>query len=334
MTFLGYHAEFSKHDLAGHPENHRRAQAILDHVASKPDLRSMVRLEPDRPLTDEEILRVHSRRLLLALQAPAAAPVAWLDPDTYLTPASERCARLAARLSVEAALRALGRGESGFVVARPPGHHATRDRSMGFCLLNNVALAAQAALESTMARRVLIFDHDVHHGNGTQEIFWEDPRVVYQSFHLGAHYPGTGAIQENGGGPKRGHILNAPLESGDGDPEVRSLLEHVFLPVARAFRPDLVLMSAGFDSLAGDPLGGLDLTPPFFGEIVARFRRVCPRIVACLEGGYQIDRIPIAVEAQLRAMNEEPVPVGQEVKAPKVEPQLLEIMAGAWPNVG
>lgn len=330
MTFLGYHPDFAQHDLPGHPECQRRAQAILDHVARTPALRGLNRIEPDRPATDAELLKVHTQRLVMNLPGVGGG-VSWIDPDTYVTPGSERAARLAVRLSSQAALRALERDEGGFVVARPPGHHATRDRSMGFCLLNNVAFAARAALDSTMARRVLIFDHDVHHGNGTQDIFWEEPRVVYQSFHLANHYPGTGALSEQGAGPARGHAVNAPLRAGDGEPEIRSLLEHVFLPIARAFRPDLVLFSAGFDSLKGDPLGGLELTPPFYGELVLRFRRVCPRLVAVLEGGYQVDQIPLAIEHELRALSGETWGTGTQTRPPASEADLVRSLGEVWP---
>jgi len=330
VTFLATSREFLAHDATGHPETAARLRAILDHLDKHPALKGWDRIEPDGPATDEELLAVHTRRLLLAVQGASASAPSWLDPDTYVVEASERCARLAARLTVQAAQRALDHDEAGLVLVRPPGHHATPDRSMGFCLYNNVAIAAQRMLDAKAAQRVLVFDHDVHHGNGTQDAFYGSPDVLYQSFHLGNHYPGTGAADETGTGAGEGYTMNAPLALGDGEPEVRALMDEVFLPTARAFRPDLVLVSAGYDSLEGDPLGGLRLTPPFFGEMVQRLLEITPRVVAVLEGGYQLHKIPLAAEWQARALGGERIGAPPGRHAPACLAPLAHALRPQW----
>lgn len=324
MTFLATSREFLRHDVPGHPETAKRLQAILDHAEGSRALRSFERLEPDRPATDDELRRTHTARVLLAIRDAERDGPSWLDPDTYVVAGSDRIARLAARLTIQSAVRALERDEGGLALVRPPGHHATADRSMGFCLYNNVAVAAHHVLATGLARRILIFDHDLHHGNGTQEIFYESDRVLYESFHLFPHYPGTGDVTETGSGAGEGYSINAPLRIGAGDQEVRSLLENVFVPAAQRFRPDLILVSAGFDSLAGDPLGGLELSPEFYGEIMHRLLSVTPRVVAVLEGGYQVDKIPLAVEHEARALAGDAYPTNGHMHEPPCLPLLLD----------
>jgi len=175
---------------------------------------------------------------------------------------------------------------------------------MGFCLFNNAALAAHALAKQ--GKRVLIFDHDVHHGNGTESIFYGRRDVMYMSFHLWPHYPGTGAVQEVGEGPGAGYTVNAPLGFGMGDEVVRALFDEVFIPVARQFDPDLILVSAGYDSHHSDPLGGLRLTAGFFGEMIQRLQEVQPRIVCALEGGYNLSWIGRCFLSQLGVLTNRP----------------------------
>jgi acetoin utilization deacetylase AcuC-like enzyme len=212
-------------------------------------------------------------------------PRGWLDADTFVGEGSWDAALRAAGAAVEAARSAL-RGEPAFAVVRPPGHHATRGTAMGFCLLNNVAIAANA-----LRRRVAIVDVDVHHGNGTQDVFYERDDVLYASLHGWPLYPGTGAAGEAGRGKGAGSTLNVPLPAGTTDAAWMERVEHAVLPAVRAFRPDVVLVSAGFDADARDPLGNLALSPRSFRACVAALRDVQPRIAAVLEGGYDLDAV-------------------------------------------
>ncbi len=313
MTFLARHDALLDHDLPGHPEHAGRARALLDRADELPFLDV---LAVDREASDEELRRAHDGSVLNALAAGDASAPVMLDADTYVVPGSVCAARLTARAGILAVRRCLQTGERGFVLCRPPGHHATRATSMGFCLVNNVAIAALDALSTGAARRVLIFDHDVHHGNGTEDVFIDDDRVLFQSFHLAPHYPGTGAAEVTGVGAGAGFTMNAPLSQGMGDAHARAVLLHAFLPAARAFAPDLVLVSAGFDSLVGDPLGGLTLTPAFFGEMIRRCIDVCPKVVCFLEGGYDVLRIPEPFEHELRALDGQDVLVRDDVVDP------------------
>lgn len=332
MTFVAHNPASDRHDVPGHPETARRAQAILAAFDRDEISRRLPRLVPDRGLQREEAMTIHTPRLWMNLEGIDRGGPAYLDPDTYMVEGSFAAALGTGRLALQAVEWALAEDQRGFVVARPPGHHATRDRSMGFCLLNNVALAAQHALRHG-AKRVLVFDHDVHHGNGTQEIFYESPDVLYESFHLWPHYPGTGRPDETGVGDGKGFTINAPLPAGSGDAVVRGLLQGLFLPVAREFRPDLVLFSSGFDSLANDPLGGLELTAGFFGEMVRRFLDVCPRLVCFLEGGYQLDQIPHAALAELHVLHGKTPPMGDAIETSPIERKLRELLRGHWPSL-
>jgi acetoin utilization deacetylase AcuC-like enzyme len=212
---------------------------------------------------------------------------------------------LAAAGSVCELARQVMRGElqRGLAVVRPPGHHATRDRAMGFCVLNNVAAAAAAA-RAEGAARVAIIDWDVHHGNGTQDIFWDDPNVLYLSVHQFPYYPGTGAPTELGGPAARGATVNVGLPSGAGDTDYAAVFDHVFIPALDRFRPDLVLISAGFDAFVHDPLAGMRVTHAGFAAMARRLRAVADRhaggrIVAALEGGYDLDGLAGGMTATL-----------------------------------
>ena len=327
MTFVAAHSSCFDHDLDGHPEHAGRARALLARVDQ---LGIGAPLVVDREATDAEVLLAHDEALLAVLRAADAAAPVMIDADTYCAPGSVRAARYAARAAILAARRCVDAGERGFVVARPPGHHATRSTPMGFCLLNNVALAAADALATGRAARVLVLDHDVHHGNGTEDVFFAEDRVLFQSWQLEGHWPGTGQVDVVGVDRGAGFTMNAPLPHGATDAHARAVLLRAFLPAARAFRPDLVLVSAGFDSLADDPLGGMALSAPFFGEIVRRLIDVCPRVVCVLEGGYDVARIPDAFEHELRALDGADVEVRDDVDAPPVLDALLRLHGPRW----
>jgi acetoin utilization deacetylase AcuC-like enzyme len=290
----------------GHPESPERLQAVLDaldaadlgldrHAATEAAVADLERLHPAD----------HVARLLAA--APDSG-LRQLDADTVLSPGSVRAARLAAGAVIDA-VRAVARGETAraFAAVRPPGHHATPDRGMGFCLFNNVALAARHAQARHGVERVLIADWDVHHGNGTQDIFYEDGSVLFFDTHQSPLYPGTGAAGERGRGPGAGRIFNNPFPAGAGRAEIVGAFRDRLMPAADAFRPELVLVSAGFDSRADDPLGGFRLTDDDFAELTRivtdiAARHCQGRLVSTLEGGYDPEGLAAAAASHVRAL--------------------------------
>jgi acetoin utilization deacetylase AcuC-like enzyme len=288
---------------AGHPERPARLDAIDEALAPLAD--QITVLEP-RLATDEEILRVHERAhldALIALEGRAAQ----LDPDTYASARSLEVARLAAGSTVELALRA-ARGElrSSFALVRPPGHHAERQGAMGFCLLNQIAMAAEA-LRAQGMERVAVVDFDVHHGNGTQHAFENERDVLFLSLHQFPFYPGTGALAERGNGPGFGSTVNLPLPAGCGDAEYAAVFDRLVVPVLREFQPEILLVSAGFDAHERDPLASMQVTTAGFARMASRLLEVANeccdgRIVFSLEGGYDLQALGDAVATVTRTL--------------------------------
>jgi acetoin utilization deacetylase AcuC-like enzyme len=305
---------------SGHPERPARVEAVRDALLAT-DLATTARHVPIRAATDEELARVHGGAYLTELEKTVPGKSGWLDADTYFSPRTWDAARAAAGATSQLAIDVLaGRLARGLAVVRPPGHHAERDRAMGFCLLNNVAVAAAAA-RAAGAARVAIVDWDVHHGNGTQQIFWDDPDVLYISTHQYPYYPGTGAPTEIGGPAARGATFNIGLPSGSGDAEYLAAFDHAIVPKLRAFRPDLLLISAGFDAFQHDPLAGMKVTHAGFAAMAHRLRAAANRwsegrVVAVLEGGYDLDGLSGGMAAVLAAF---------------VEPTVLAVPAVALP---
>ena len=293
----------------GHPEHAGRAAAIWGRLESE-GLAARCRRVPAREATDEELERVHTPRHVRAIGETARHEALLLDPDTYTSPGSALAARLAAGGLVDLALAvAEGRLSNGFAVLRPPGHHAEAERAMGFCLFNSVAVAARAVQAAGAARRVLIVDWDLHHGNGTQHSFREDPSVLYFSVHQFPFYPGTGAVAEIGGGEGRGFTINVPFPGGMGDAEYLAAFDGVLLPVADAFDPELVLVSAGFDAADGDPLGSMRVSPEGYGALTRRLLGLAGgRVVLALEGGYDLEAIARSAAACVRTLLGDPAP--------------------------
>jgi len=275
----------------GHPERPERLIAIGKVLDA---YRDRVEIATPRPAEPEEILRIHERTLLDRLSATRHAPPGQLDEDTYHGPSSYEVACLAAGGTIDLARRVL-RGEisAGLAAVRPPGHHAEAARAMGFCLFNNVALAARALQAEDGAARILILDWDVHHGNGTQHSFEDDPSVLYISTHQFPFYPGTGDFGEIGRGAGRGATLNVPMPAGCGDAEYVGVMQRLVVPAAIAFAPDLILVSCGFDAHRNDPLASMEVGFEGYRAMADCLRRladaVCGgRLVYVLEGGYSL----------------------------------------------
>jgi acetoin utilization deacetylase AcuC-like enzyme len=298
---------FREHDLAGHPENAGRLAAIEDELARRDLLQ-------DRPrilfsdASDEALARVHDPRYIAGVRAFAEDGGGWLDGDTYVTPASVEVAALAAGAGIAAVDAALDdRARHGFVLARPPGHHATPTRGMGFCLFNTVAVAAAHA-HARGLDRVLIVDWDVHHGNGTQDAFYETDRVLFASLHQAPLYPGTGHADERGAGAGTGFTINVPLPADTGDDGYLAAFDRLVLPAAHAYRPQLVLVSAGFDAHMMDPLAGMAMTEAGFASLARRVAALAAehamgRLVAFLEGGYNPGALAWSVAATLAVLD-------------------------------
>jgi len=284
MTGLLHDYEFfSKHNTQDHAEFAGRLSLVRT-------LENMERC-PLRPASDDELLTVHTKSHLKQIQDKCAQGGGMLDPDTYCVPESEAVARAAVGGLIDLSLNVLaGNFSNGLALIRPPGHHATADKPMGFCLYNNVAVAA-AALRANGAAKVAIIDFDVHHGNGTQDIFYADNTVLYASSHQYPHYPGSGAAEETGSGIGVGYTLNHPLKKGTGDKEFLDAYRRTILPAVLEFDPDFILVSAGFDAHVADPLAELNVSTAGFASLVELLVKmaseVCGgRIVFALEGGY------------------------------------------------
>jgi acetoin utilization deacetylase AcuC-like enzyme len=299
-TVYVYDPIYLEHDLPSHPENARRLERILSTLESEGLLERLRLLEP-RPATTGELQRVHTAELIARVQRTAQAGGGYMDPDTYVSPRSFDAALMAAGGLVRAVETVLaGEVANGFALVRPPGHHATPARAMGFCLFNNVAVAARAALAEEKVERVFIADFDVHHGNGTQDIFADDPAVFYFSSHQYPYYPGTGHWSETGSGAGEGTLLNVPLPPGVGDAGYAQLFAELVWPLAERFRPDLILVSAGYDAHWKDPLAMMNLSLTGYArlgqELVDMAGQLCGgRIVFTLEGGYQLDVLAYGV---------------------------------------
>ena len=316
MAGLGYVLDeiFVQHRApSGHPERPARVEAVRDALVAAGIAQAGTHVAI-RLASDDELARVHTAGYLADLERVVPGKSGWLDPDTYFSPGTWDAARAAAGSACELAARVMsGEYTRGIAVVRPPGHHATRDHAMGFCLLNNVAAAAAAA-RAAGAARVAIVDWDVHHGNGTQDIFWNDPDVLYMSVHQYPYYPGSGAPTELGGPDAKGATINVGLPAGSRDGDYAAVFDHVFLPALAQFRPDLVLISAGFDAFEHDPLAGMRVTRAGFGAMARRLRRAADelaggRAIAVLEGGYDLDGLGGGMTATLEAF-----------VAPSVEP--------------
>ena len=291
-------AGMGAHAAPGHPERPERLDPVADGVADGAAATGAELLrEPVTPIADEDLHRVHPAAYVRVLDDAAAAGGGWIDADTFLGAESMPAARLAAGAAVRAALAA-ARGEVSvaFAVVRPPGHHAGRERPNGFCLLNNVAVAVERLRADRLATRVAVLDWDVHHGDGTQAIFDDDPDVWYGSTHQSPLYPGTGDRGERGGGGAAGTKHNVPLSPGSGDVEFTAAWTGELLPAVEAFAPNAILLSAGYDAHRDDPLASLRVSEAGFRDVATAIGALARRlgisgVAAVLEGGYDLDAL-------------------------------------------
>ncbi len=292
----------------GHPEQSARYSAVVHQLEISGLLPHLIKL-PHRPVSDGELALAHTREYIALVDREVAEGRAQLSTgDTDVSGESAEVARRAVGLALSAVDAVFGADvRNAFCVTRPPGHHASSDRGMGFCLFNTVAIAARYAQSEYGAGRVLIADWDVHHGNGTQDIFYRDGSVLFFSTHQSPWYPGTGAASERGDSAGEGATINSPLPAGSRGSDVVGAFTEILLPAARRFRPDLILISAGFDSRIGDPLGQFLLTDGDFAHLThlmtALADEFCDgRLVSVLEGGYNLDGLAKACEAHVRGL--------------------------------
>ena len=307
MLLVATDPAFAHHDTGpGHPERVQRLAAAVAGVGAAGLDDAVIALAP-REATIDELARVHPVDYLEALERFCAGGGGAIDPDTRASAGSWRAGRLAAGAGL-GAVEALRRGEgvAAFCAVRPPGHHALATRPMGFCLINNVAVTAAALVEA--GERVLIVDWDAHHGNGTEAIFWDEPRVLYVSTHqYGGVYPGTGALADTGGTAAPGATLNLPFPAGTTGDVYLAGFDEVVAPAVERFAPDWVLVSAGYDAHRADPLTNLGLSAGDFSDIARRVAAYAPapgRLILFLEGGYDLDALTASVGASLAGVLE------------------------------
>jgi len=299
---------FLKHNPGPwHPESPKRLEAILERL-EKPDLKNLIEFHSPERATKEEILWNHTEELYKKIESTSGKSYVSLDPDTATN-----------EYSFEAALYAVGAQKKAlkfllednynfaFALVRPPGHHAERDRAMGFCLFNNIALAAYYAKYYYNLKRILIVDFDQHHGNGTQRSFYQDPEVLFFSSHQYPHYPGTGNYNEIGAGVGRGFTINVPLKAYSNDHDFLFFYQYLLKPIAKQYKPEIVLVSAGFDSLKGDPLGSLELTLEGLAGIIQILKEVADysakgKILFTLEGGYNLYNLSEGVATVIKTL--------------------------------
>jgi acetoin utilization deacetylase AcuC-like enzyme len=331
-TAIAINPRHAAHDEPQHVEQAARLYAITAALNAS-GLRSVLLDVPARPATEAQLRAVHTEQMIELVRWSATRPRSWIDHDTYTTPASWDAALMAAGATL-AVVDAVVSGSvrNGFALVRPPGHHATPTESMGFCLFNNVAIAARYAIDHLGVTRVAIVDFDVHHGNGTQDIFYDDDRVFFCSTHASPLYPGTGAEREIGSGRGRGTTMNLPLPHGVGDAGFARLFEDVVIPALRRYRPDLILVSAGYDGHWADPLGPLTLSVAGYAALTRRLKEtaeeVCNgRIALVLEGGYNLKALAASVLACLEVLANDDTVVDPFGPSNEPEPDISALIA-------
>jgi acetoin utilization deacetylase AcuC-like enzyme len=329
---------------AFHPESPQRLEAIYG-MLEEPDMAGRFNDVPVRRAEKDELLLIHSPEYVEMVAGTEGMDHRSLDPDTSTSPGSYEAALLAAGGLCEAISMVIsGALDNAFALVRPPGHHAERSRAMGFCLFNNVAIGARYAQQSHHLKRVLIVDWDLHHGNGTQHSFEEDPSILYFSTHQYPFYPGSGAFREVGRGKGEGYTVNVPLSVRHGNGEYAGIFESILKPIALEFDPELVLVSAGFDIHGNDPLGGMQVTPEGFAALTRSIMDIAMKccegkVAITLEGGYDLKGLRDSVKAVLRELAglsdaniEEIISGGDQRKVEYAVQQVREAHGRFWKN--
>jgi len=306
-TGIAFDPIFLKHDQSGHPENSKRLESILNGLKEK-SLLDKVKMLKSRTVDTVEIAVCHPKNYSDSVREFCEKGRGYLDSDTYTNSYSFEAAATAVGCSIDLTKAVInGEIQNGFALLRPPGHHALANRSMGFCLFGNIAIAAKIALAQPGINKVAIADFDVHHGNGTQALVGDDPNILFISSHQYPFYPGTGSIREIGTGAAEGTIINIPLQAGVGDNGFKMVYEKVVIPSLEKFKPDIILVSAGYDAHWDDPLANLNLSLTGFNQISTELIKcaedVCSgKIVFFLEGGYNLNVLKEGVANTIRAL--------------------------------
>ena len=302
-----YDPIYLKHDTGQHVENARRLEAIISYLEQTELKPQLTPIKP-RAATVDELSLIHHKQHISHVREVAQRGGGWLDTDTVMSAASYEAALYAAGGAIRAT-EAVVNGEvnSAFALVRPPGHHATVTRAMGFCLFNNVAIAAKYALAKYKLERILIIDFDVHHGNGTQDAFYDNPQVLYISTHEHPFYPGTGSLEEAGKGEAKGTTVNIPLPAGCGDTEYLQVFEQIIAPATRRFKPQLILVSAGYDAHWADDIAMMQVSITGIVQMVTIIKELADELcsghlVFSLEGGYDLTALAASVKATFEVL--------------------------------
>ncbi len=309
MNKTGYVSDpfYLRHETEPHPENPGRLTAIQNRLESSEFYNNLIAIQP-RKATPEEIALVHDAGYAASVEQSCANEIRHLDADTVISADSYDAALLSAGAGINAIDQIIdGSIHNAFCAVRPPGHHAERDRAMGFCLFNNVGIAARYAQKAQGLNKIFIFDWDVHHGNGTQHSFYGDPSIYYSSTHQYPFYPCTGAKEETGTGDGLRTTLNLPMDAYSDDDDYLSVIEHKLIPEVQRYKPDLIIISAGFDAHQNDPLAQIQLTTGCFGKMTELLMRVAGdvcegRLLSILEGGYDYEALSDSVQLHMQTL--------------------------------
>lgn len=304
MTTLVYSDEYKKHDTGNHPENQERLDTIVNSLKNEGICDEINVLTP-KPATDDDLFAVHPPSHVEYIKKLCAQGGGYIDYDTFVSPQSYKTAKLAAGGAIDAATITYKNQENAYSLARPPGHHATSDRSMGFCIFNNLAIALEHLRHEYGLKKFLIFDFDVHFGNGTSDIFYDDPHVLYISIHQDPRtlYPGRGFVDEIGSDKGEGYNMNIPMAPGSSTDDYVYMVEEIVYPVASQFNADFHFLDVGFDGHADDPLSSISLSDNFYEYIINKMKNMDAAMTLILEGGYNLDVLSRCNLKMINALN-------------------------------